>query len=68
MLWFSFLFPVWLFTDLDQLQQLADDSSPPTPQDVVRKEKRIAFADEAGGSLCQVRVYEDDAVHLSESN
>lgn len=34
----------------------------------MRKEKKkIAFADEAGGSLCQVRVYEDDEPSLSES-
>ncbi|CAL5210922.1 unnamed protein product [Lathyrus oleraceus] len=50
------------------------DSSSSTPQDVVsppqevvRKEKKIAFADEAGGRLCQVRIYEDDEEHLSES-
>ncbi|XP_058729175.1 uncharacterized protein LOC131601389 isoform X2 [Vicia villosa] len=50
------------------------DSSSSTPQDlvspppeVVRKEKKIAFADEAGGKLCQVRIYEDDEEHLPES-
>ncbi|KAL5072993.1 hypothetical protein RYX36_011977 [Vicia faba] len=50
------------------------DSSSSTPQDAVsppqempRKEKKIAFADEAGGRLCQVRIYEDDEEHLSES-
>lgn len=70
---FSFLFLVWLTTDLDQLQKLSDSSSSTPqdvvspPQEVVRKEKKIAFADEAGGRLCQVRIYEDDEEHLSES-
>lgn len=45
------------------------DGGPSAPQDVVPKErKKIAFADEAGGRLCQVRIYEDDEVSLSESN
>ncbi|XP_057458954.1 uncharacterized protein LOC130749592 [Lotus japonicus] len=52
-----------------RIMKLADAGPSPTPpQDVVRKEKKkIAFADEAGGSLCQVRVYEDDEPSLSES-
>ena len=50
------------------MQKLAD-GGPPAPQDVVPKErKKIAFADEAGGRLCQVRFYEDDGVSLSGSN
>ncbi|KAK7350075.1 hypothetical protein VNO77_08166 [Canavalia gladiata] len=50
-----------------KIMKLADDGA--TPQDVVRKErKKIAFADETGGKLCQVRFYEDDDVSLSESN
>ncbi|XP_057445336.1 uncharacterized protein LOC130737544 isoform X2 [Lotus japonicus] len=36
------------------------DPSPSPPQDGVREEKKkVVFADEAGGCLCQVRVYED---------
>ncbi|GAU29690.1 hypothetical protein TSUD_264260 [Trifolium subterraneum] len=57
-----------------KIMKLAESSSPSTPQDaisppkeVVRKEKKIAFADEAGGRLCQVRFYEEDEGHLSES-
>ncbi|KAJ1381046.1 hypothetical protein SESBI_45487 [Sesbania bispinosa] len=51
-----------------KIMKLAEDGSSP-PQDVERKErKKIAFADEAGGRLCQVRFYEDDEVSLSESN
>ncbi|TKY63349.1 hypothetical protein E2542_SST13220 [Spatholobus suberectus] len=51
-----------------KIMKLADDGPP--PQDVaVRKErKKIAFADEAGGRLCQIKFYEDDGVSLSESN
>ncbi|QCE04352.1 hypothetical protein DEO72_LG8g2388 [Vigna unguiculata] len=50
-----------------KIMKLSDDG--PAPQDVVRKErKKIAFADEAGGRLCQVKFYEDDGVSLSESN
>lgn len=72
-MWFSCLFLVWLITDIDQLQKLADSSSSTPqnvvspPQDVVRRGKKIAFADEAGGKLCQVRFYEDDEGHLPES-
>ncbi|KAK7390478.1 hypothetical protein VNO78_25784 [Psophocarpus tetragonolobus] len=52
-----------------KIMKLADDNGSP-PQDVaVRKEKKkIAFADEAGGRLCQVKFYEDDGIALSESN
>ncbi|CAJ1949353.1 unnamed protein product [Sphenostylis stenocarpa] len=50
-----------------KIMKLSDDGSP--PQDVVRKErKKIAFADEAGGRLCQVMFYEDNGISLSESN
>jgi len=59
-----------IINDLDQLQKLTDDGPSPQkpPQEVVRKErKKIAFADEAGGKLCQVKFYED-AQYLSESN
>ncbi|XP_061376349.1 uncharacterized protein LOC133318380 [Gastrolobium bilobum] len=49
-----------------KIMKLADDGAPAS-QDVVRKErKKIAFADEAGGSLCQVRFYEDDEVSESK--
>ncbi|KAL9303276.1 hypothetical protein ACSQ67_020539 [Phaseolus vulgaris] len=52
-----------------KIMKLSDDGPPPPPQEVVRKErKKIAFADEAGGRLCQVKFYEDDGVPLSESN
>ncbi|KAI4316804.1 hypothetical protein L6164_024747 [Bauhinia variegata] len=45
-----------------KLMRLTDDS-PPASQDEVRKErKKIAFADETGGRLCDVRLYEDDRV------
>ncbi|XP_024638279.1 uncharacterized protein [Medicago truncatula] len=56
-----------------KIMKLADSSSSTPqnvvspPQDVVRKGKKIAFADEAGGKLCQVRFYEDDEGHLPES-
>ncbi|KAK2432823.1 hypothetical protein QL285_018166 [Trifolium repens] len=57
-----------------KIMKLAESSTPSTPQDadsppkeVVRKEKKIAFADEAGGKLCQVRFFEEDEGHLSES-
>ncbi|XP_004507196.1 uncharacterized protein [Cicer arietinum] len=57
-----------------KIMNLADSSSS-TPQDVVsppqdakRKEKKIAFADEAGGRLCQVRFYDEEGEgQLSES-
>jgi hypothetical protein len=72
--WFNFLFLVCLMAVLYQPQKLAESSTPSTPQDadsppkeVVRKEKKIAFADEAGGKLCQVRFFEEDEGHLSES-
>ncbi|KAL2667650.1 hypothetical protein AAZV13_01G080900 [Glycine max] len=54
-----------------KIMKFADDSPSPQkpPPDVVRKErKKIAFADEAGGKLFQVKFYEDDAVSLSKSN
>ncbi|KAG5071404.1 hypothetical protein AAZX31_03G060600 [Glycine max] len=53
-----------------KIMKLTDDGPSPQkpPQEVVRKErKKIAFADEAGGKLCQVKFYED-AQYLSESN
>ncbi|CAK8574945.1 unnamed protein product [Lathyrus sativus] len=55
-----------------KIMKLSDSSSSTSqdvvsPPQVVRKEKKIAFADEAGGRLCQVRIYEDDEEHLSES-
>ncbi|KAK7286845.1 hypothetical protein RJT34_22144 [Clitoria ternatea] len=50
-----------------KIMKLSDDGPP--SQDIVRKErKKIAFADEAGGSLCHVKFYEDDEVPMSESN
>lgn len=49
------------------MQKLAD-GSPSPPQDTVRREKKIAFADEAGGRLCQVRFYKDNEVYLSEEH
>ncbi|MED6151426.1 hypothetical protein PIB30_082362 [Stylosanthes scabra] len=45
------------------------EPGPPAPQEVVRKErKKIAFADEAGGRLCEVKLFEKDVVSLSDSN
>jgi len=36
---------------------------------VVQKEtKKSTFADEAGGKLCHVRLFEDDTASLLESN
>ncbi|KAK7256808.1 hypothetical protein RIF29_30309 [Crotalaria pallida] len=50
-----------------KIMKLADDG--PAPQDVMPKEReKVAFADEVGGRLCQVRVYEDDQASLLESN
>ncbi|MED6210626.1 hypothetical protein PIB30_065942 [Stylosanthes scabra] len=46
-----------------------NEPGPPAPQEVVRKErKKIAFADEAGGRLCEVKLFEKDVVSLSHSN
>ncbi|KAI9088678.1 hypothetical protein K1719_029792 [Acacia pycnantha] len=54
-----------------KLMQLADEGSS-APQDVVRNNnksnKKIAFADEAGGRLCQVRFYENEEGSLVESD
>ncbi|CAJ2655853.1 unnamed protein product [Trifolium pratense] len=53
-----------------KVMKLAESSTPQdvvSPPKVVRREKKIAFADEAGGRLCQVRFYEEDEGHLSES-
>ncbi|QHO53901.1 uncharacterized protein DS421_2g52040 [Arachis hypogaea] len=45
------------------------EGGPPAAQEVVRKErKKIAFADEAGGRLCEVKLFEDDVVSLPDSN
>lgn len=45
---------------LNQLQQLVDEC-PPASKDVApKKSKKIAFADEAGGRLCQVKFYQDE--------
>ncbi|XP_020212897.1 uncharacterized protein LOC109797308 [Cajanus cajan] len=54
-----------------KIMKLADDGPPPqdvVPQVVRKERKKIAFADEAGGKLCQFMFYEDDGVSLSESN
>lgn len=58
---FLFSLTCLVITDVNQLQKLAvADPSPSPPQDGVREEKKkVVFADEAGGCLCQVRVYED---------
>ncbi|XP_028758147.1 uncharacterized protein LOC114717220 [Neltuma alba] len=53
-----------------KLMQLAEEG-PPASQDGVRnnnKSKKIAFADEAGGRLCQVRFYENEEGSLVESD
>lgn len=64
-----FLFHFWLnIIGLNLLQQLADEG-PPAPQDVAtKKSKKIAFADEAGGRLCQVKFYENEEGSSLESD
>ena len=53
------------------MQQLAEEGSPAS-KDVVcnnnKRNKKIAFADEAGGRLCQVRFYENEEGALIESD
>lgn len=42
---------------ISQPQKLAEDGSP-TKENIFQKEKKISFADEAGGMLCHVNVFE----------
>ncbi|XP_054823755.1 uncharacterized protein LOC129321853 isoform X2 [Prosopis cineraria] len=53
-----------------KLMQLADEVSPASQDVLVRnnRSKKIAFADEAGGRLCQVRFYENEEGSLVESD
>lgn len=39
---------------------MVKEDSPDTENIVVQKEKKIKFADDAGGDLCHVKVFEVD--------
>ncbi|KAE9618109.1 hypothetical protein Lal_00041893 [Lupinus albus] len=50
-----------------KLMKLADEDGS-APQEVKQKVRdKVAFADEVGGKLCQVRFYEDDQTSFSDS-
>jgi hypothetical protein len=45
------------------------DKASPTSGNVVHKEKRkIVFADEAGGKLCDVKTFENDTASVTGSS
>ncbi|OIW07505.1 hypothetical protein TanjilG_14451 [Lupinus angustifolius] len=52
-----------------RLMKLAEEDGP-VPQEVTQKvRKKVVFADEVGGNLCQVKFYDDaDQTSFSESN
>ena len=41
------------------MQRLTEDNTAAS-EHVIHKERKIAFADEAGGKLCHVKVFKDD--------
>jgi hypothetical protein len=47
------------------LQTLAKKSDVPAQQ-APRKQRKITFADEAGGKLCHVKLFKDRSTSLSE--
>lgn len=48
-----------LFILIDEWQKLSEAGSC-APGNIVNKERKITFADEAGGKLCHVKVFKDD--------
>lgn len=53
---------------VDPLQRLAETGAASSANVLSKERKKITFADEAGGKLCHVRVFEEDVASLSESN